>query len=433
MIRVFLFIILSVVFFPLQAFSQQVEDYFAQDLLVSQKYGSNDKLKEYFSGVNLKSDTIYAVFFIPGSTPRLEIQLNSFDNDLKRFCPDAETVLVSVNTEEVAAKEYNRRHAYKADHYMYDSWSGYLDFLSFNTESLMGSYVMKIDMKGGRLICGGALYTNEDEFFEALVSVRQPKPFFTYGKDVNEENVFALPSDVRRAFLNYSDVEIENDVKLFQNALDFSSVKIRDCIVPRTEIIALPEEGTTLDDLKNTFVSTGYSKILIYRDTIDNIIGYFHAANIFKQPDNWRELLLKMPIVPETMAANKLMDIFMQEKKSIAVVVDEFGGTAGIVTLEDIMEEIFGEIEDEHDNREYTAKQINEHEYVLSGRLEIDAANSQFELGIPESDNYITVAGYILYHYQKFPKLNETIRIDNFTFKVLAAHNNRIDLVKLTK
>lgn len=230
-----------------------------------------------------------------------------------------------------------------------------------------------------------------------------------------------------------SDVEIENDVKLFQNALDFSSVKIRDCIVPRTEIIALPEEGTTLDDLKNTFVSTGYSKILIYKDTIDNIIGYFHAANIFKQPDNWRELLLKMPIVPETMAANKLMDIFMQEKKSIAVVVDEFGGTAGIVTLEDIMEEIFGEIEDEHDNREYTAKQINEHEYVLSGRLEIDAANSQFELGIPESDNYITVAGYILYHYQKFPKLNETIRIDNFTFKVLAAHNNRIDLVKLTK
>ena len=188
MIRVFLFIILSVVFFPFQAFSQQVEDYFAQDLLVSQKYGSNDKLKEYFSGVNLKSDTIYAVFFIPGSTPRLEIQLNSFDNDLKRFCPDAETVLVSVNTEEVAAKEYNRRHAYKADHYMYDSWSGYLDFLSFNTESLMGSYVMKIDMKGGRLICGGALYTNEDEFFEALVSVRQPKPFFTYGKDVNEEN-----------------------------------------------------------------------------------------------------------------------------------------------------------------------------------------------------------------------------------------------------
>ena len=230
-----------------------------------------------------------------------------------------------------------------------------------------------------------------------------------------------------------SDVEIENDVKLFQNALDFSSVKIRDCIVPRTEIIALPEEGTTLDDLKNTFVSTGYSKILIYRDTIDNIIGYFHAANIFKQPDNWHELLLKMPIVPETMAANKLMDIFMQEKKSIAVVVDEFGGTAGIVTLEDIMEEIFGEIEDEHDNREYTAKQINEHEYVLSGRLEIDAANSQFELGIPESDNYITVAGYILYHYQKFPKLNETIRIDNFTFKVLAAHNNRIDLVKLVK
>ena len=230
-----------------------------------------------------------------------------------------------------------------------------------------------------------------------------------------------------------SDSEIENDVKIFQNALDFSSVKIRDCIVPRTEIIALPEEGTTLDDLKNTFVNTGFSKILIYRDSIDNIIGYFHAADIFKQPEDWHSLLLKMPIVPETMAANKLMDIFMKDKKSIAVVVDEFGGTAGIVTLEDIMEEIFGEIEDEHDNREYTAKQLNDHEFVLSGRLEIDAANSQFELGIPESDNYITIAGYILYHYQKFPKLNETIYIDNFTFKVLAAHNNRIDLVKLIK
>lgn len=209
MIRVFLGVILCVVFFPLQAFSQQVEDYLAHDLLVSQRDGSSEKLKEYFSRVDLKSDTIYAVLFISGSSPRLEIQLNSFDNDLKRFCPSAETVLMSVDAEEAAAKEYNRRHAYKADHYMYDNGSGYLDFLSFNTEGPMGSYVMKIDMKGGRLICGGGLYTNEDEFFEALVSAKQPKPFFTYVKERYEEKEFALPSDVRHACLYYSDVEVE--------------------------------------------------------------------------------------------------------------------------------------------------------------------------------------------------------------------------------
>lgn len=226
--------------------------------------------------------------------------------------------------------------------------------------------------------------------------------------------------------------EIENDVKIFQNALDFSSVKLRDCAIPRTEIAALPKDGTTLDDLKNMFVNTGYSKILIYQDSIDNIIGYFHSSDLFKNPTEWQKCLREMPIVPETMAANKLMDIFMQQKKSIAVVVDEFGGTAGIVTLEDIMEEIFGEIEDEHDNREYTADKISETEYILAGRMEIDVANEKFELGLPESDNYVTIAGYILYNYRTFPKLNDTISIDNFTFKILKANNNRIDLVKLT-
>lgn len=226
--------------------------------------------------------------------------------------------------------------------------------------------------------------------------------------------------------------EIENDIKIFQNALDFSSVKLRDCARPRTEIIALPKEGTTLDDLKNTFTSTGYSKIVIYDDNIDNIIGYFHSNDLFKNPSDWRTCIRTMPIVPETMAANKLMDIFMHKKISIAVVVDEFGGTSGIVTLEDIMEEIFGEIEDEHDNHEYTATKLNDDEYILSGRFEISAANEQFGLNIPESDSYVTIAGFILNNYQTFPKLNDTITIDNFTFKILQAHNNRIDMVKLT-
>ncbi len=229
-----------------------------------------------------------------------------------------------------------------------------------------------------------------------------------------------------------SQEEIEHDVKIFQNALDFSEVKLRDCAIPRTEITALPEEGTTLIDLRNTFTNTGYSKILIYRESIDNIIGYFHSNDLFKNPEDWKKQIRPLPIVPETMAANKLMDIFMQEKKSIAVVVDEFGGTAGIVTLEDIMEEIFGEIEDEHDNREWVARKISENEYILSGRLEIDTANAKFDFSFPESDNYVTIAGYILHHYQKFPKLNETIQIENYTFKIMQAHNNRIDLVKLT-
>ncbi|MCB9071852.1 MAG: HlyC/CorC family transporter [Prevotellaceae bacterium] len=225
--------------------------------------------------------------------------------------------------------------------------------------------------------------------------------------------------------------EVENEVKIFQNALDFSSVKLRDCIVPRTEIVSL-SDTSSLEELRNTFIETGFSKIPIYKDNIDNIIGYFHSSDLFKQPTDWHEYLRPIAIVPETMAANKLMNMFMQEKRSMALVVDEFGGTAGIVTLEDIMEEIFGEIEDEHDNKEYVAKQVGENEYVLSGRLEIDHVNSLFDLNLPDSDNYVTVAGFILHHYEQFPKLNDTIRISDWTFKILQAHNNRIDLVKLT-
>lgn len=226
--------------------------------------------------------------------------------------------------------------------------------------------------------------------------------------------------------------EIENDVKIFRNALDFSSITLRECAVPRTEIVALPESGTTIEDLKNAFITTGYSKIPVYKESIDNIIGYFHAGDLFNFPSDWHRFLRTMPAVPETMPANKLMDIFMQTKKSIAVVIDEFGGTSGIVTLEDIMEEIFGEIEDEHDNKKFTAKKISDNEYLLSGRIEIDAANSDFGLDLPESDEYMTIAGYILHNYKAFPKLNDTIKIENYTFKIIQAHNNRIDLVRLT-
>ena len=228
-----------------------------------------------------------------------------------------------------------------------------------------------------------------------------------------------------------SSQSIENEIKIFKNALDFSSVKLRECIVPRNEIVALDIETDYLENIRNTFAESGFSKIPIYKDNIDNIIGYIHSSDLFEPTDNWRTLLRKIPVVPETMPANKLMHSLLKEKKSIAVVIDEFGGTAGIVTLEDIIEEIFGEIEDEHDINEYVLKKVADGEYLLSGRLEIDTINRKLNLSLPESDEYVTLAGLLLHHYQKIPKLNDSIEIDDWTFKVVQATNNRIELVKL--
>ena len=227
-----------------------------------------------------------------------------------------------------------------------------------------------------------------------------------------------------------SEKELDNEVKIFQNALDFSKVKLRDCSIPRTEIIAL-DYNTDVETLKETFIETGLSKIPIYKGDIDNIIGYIHSSEMFEHQADWKKQINQIPIVPENMAAQKLMKIFMLQKKSIAVVVDEFGGTAGIVTLEDIMEEIFGEIEDEHDSQNYIADQIGETEFVFSGRLELKTINARFQLNIPESDDYETIAGFILHNHQHLPKLNEVIRIEGFVLKCVKIANNRIELVKV--
>jgi CBS domain containing-hemolysin-like protein len=249
-----------------------------------------------------------------------------------------------------------------------------------------------------------------------------------------QENVFSridLNYLIQESFDNrQNEKEIENEVKFFQNALDFSKVRLRDCSVPRTEIIAL-EYNTDVEVLKQTFIETGLSKIPIYKGDIDNIVGYIHSSEMFEHQKDWKKQINQIPIVPENMAAQKLMKIFMQEKKSIAVVVDEFGGTAGIITLEDIIEEIFGEIEDEHDNRGYVIEQTSEKEFLFSGRLEVKSANNKFNLNIPESDAYETIAGFILHHHQHFPKLNEVIRVEGFTIKCVKVTNNRIELVKL--
>lgn len=224
--------------------------------------------------------------------------------------------------------------------------------------------------------------------------------------------------------------DMDTEVKIFQNALDFSNVRLRDCIVPRTEIVAC-DTSATIEELRSKFIETGLSKILVYNENIDDIIGYIHSSELFKNPEDWTQHIRSVSIVPETMAANKLMKLLMQEKKSLAVVVDEFGGTSGIVTLEDLVEEIFGEIEDEHDMKSHVAKKVSDNEYLLSGRMEIDTLNEMFGLDLPESDDYVTIAGFILHFYQKFPKLNETVQIDKYSFKIIKVTATKIELVRM--
>ena len=220
------------------------------------------------------------------------------------------------------------------------------------------------------------------------------------------------------------------DIKIFQNALDFSKVKLRECMVPRTEIEAVESE-TSVEKLKEKFVETRLSRILIYQESIDNIIGYFELKDIFKNPSEIKSMIRKLAIVPETMPANKLLKLFVEEKKSIALVVDEFGGTSGMVTIEDVLEEIVGDIEDEHDTTDLIEKKVGYNEYVLSGRFEIDYLNEKYHLNLPEEDDYETLAGMILYFHGSIPGSNDVIRIKNCVFKVLKVTSTRLELVNL--
>ncbi len=225
--------------------------------------------------------------------------------------------------------------------------------------------------------------------------------------------------------------DIEEEVRIFHNALDFADTKVRDCMVPRTEIDAVDIEDCTIVELQSKFVESGHSKVVVFREDIDHIIGYIHSSEMFKQIDDIETHIQQMPFVPETMAARKLMQILLQQKKSLAIVVDEFGGTSGLVSLEDIVEEIFGDIEDEHDSNKYVAKQVGDDEYMLSARLEIEKANELFDLELPESDDYMTIGGLILHEYQSFPKLNEVVTIGRFEFKIIKNTMTKIELVRL--
>jgi len=221
-----------------------------------------------------------------------------------------------------------------------------------------------------------------------------------------------------------------SEIQMIQNVRDFHSTKVRECMVPRNEILAV-EDNITIPELRNLFVDSQHSKIPVYRQSIDNLTGYVHLYDLFGKPSDIKSILKPIIIVPETIAASDVLNMMINQRKSVAVVVDEFGGTAGMVTVEDLIEEIFGEIEDEFDVDELVVKQNSENEFILAGRLEIDYLNQQYALYLPQSDEYETLAGLILSHHQSIPEIKEQIVIDRFTFTILEATGSRIDKVML--
>ena len=224
--------------------------------------------------------------------------------------------------------------------------------------------------------------------------------------------------------------DIDSEIKLFRNALDFSKIKIRDCMVPRPDM-QLIELNDAIEQLTQKFIDTGYSKILVYKEKSDNIIGYVHSYDLFNHPQNIESCLRKVSFVPETMEASKLLAKLLREHKSTALVVDEFGGIAGMITTEDILEEIFGEIEDEHDTPNVISKMVKENHFILSGRLGVEEINETYNTNLQEDNSYETLAGYLLYHHPNFPKTNTILLIGKYEFKILRCSKTRIELVEM--
>ena len=224
--------------------------------------------------------------------------------------------------------------------------------------------------------------------------------------------------------------EVDSEIQIFQNALQFADIKAREVMIPRTEIIAVnPDEEP--GDLVKTFTETGLSKILIYNDTIDDIIGYVHSFELFKKPESIKSILLPVIFVPETMWVKDVLNVLIKKRKSIAVVIDEYGGTSGMMTIEDIVEELFGEIEDEHDSPILVDEKISDEHFKFSARVEVDYINEAYRLNIPTGENYETLGGFIVNHTEEIPQQNEVVRIDEFEFTILDVSNTKIDLVEL--
>lgn len=225
--------------------------------------------------------------------------------------------------------------------------------------------------------------------------------------------------------------EVENEVKIFHNALDFSSIHLRDCMTPRNEIVAVDIDATSREQLSRLFTESGRSKIIVYREDIDNVLGYIHVSEMFTPEHDWKQRLKDVIYAPETLLANKMMRRLLAEKRSIAIIVDEFGGTAGMVTLEDLMEEICGDIQDEHDVEQLVEKETSPGTYIFSGRIEIEHLNEKYHLEIPEEDEYQTLAGYILFITGQIPAKGEIIKTENLTIEVIEKSANRLELIKV--
>ena len=233
---------------------------------------------------------------------------------------------------------------------------------------------------------------------------------------------------------NNSDTQHEpadQEIKILQNALDFADLRVRDCMISRVDVEAVDIEDTTIEDLTERFVESMYSRIFVWQDSIDNIIGYVNVKSLFRQPQSLKEVLIDVDFVAETMPLQEMLEHFMKSKSNIAVVIDEFGGTAGIISLEDVLEQIFGEIEDEHDKQEMIEKQVNENEYVFSCRLEVKYLNEKYGLEIEECDDYDTLAGYIIYNYDGLPVAGEIVEVDNLRIKILRTTRSRLELARV--
>ena len=224
--------------------------------------------------------------------------------------------------------------------------------------------------------------------------------------------------------------EVDSEIQIFQNALEFSDVKAREVMIPRTEIIAV-EQGESIKNLSALFTETGYSKVLVYNETIDDVLGYVHSFELFKKPKSIKSILLPIEFVPETMLIKDILNTLIKKQKSLAIVLDEYGGTSGIMSVEDIVEELFGEIEDEHDTVELIEKVIDDNSYALSARLDVDYLNESYKINLPENENYETLGGLIVDHTEEIPEKDEIVIIDNFQFTILEVSNTKIDLVEL--
>ncbi len=279
-------------------------------------------------------------------------------------------------------------------------------------------------------------------FYIILYPIAKFTTLLSYGllrlfgrKPSGNERTYAFDKSDLESLLDSNNSEPQNDsdneIKIFQNALDFADLRVRDCMVPRVDVEAVDIEDTSIGQLTQRFVESMYSRIFVWRGSIDNIIGYVNSKSLFNTPDNIEQVLMKVDYVAETLPLQEMLTQFIKRKSNVAVVIDEFGGTAGIISLEDVLEQIFGEIEDEHDTSELIEKRISDREYVFSCRLEVEYLNEKYGLNIAESDEYDTLAGYIISRYEELPSAGEVMEFDGMRIKILRTTRSRIDLARV--